>query len=164
MPALAHTLFRLQRFGVPAPRLLAVGYAKSGAFVATQAPATILWAKAFAKASAAQRCRMLRQAGWIVRQIHEAGHHLPPGAAWENRLAIAADSGDVMLVNAGELPRTHASWQELAPIELARPRVRLSRTEQLRFLHGYLQRKRRNAKTANHVAMEEYATEWRAAA
>lgn len=144
MPPLAHTLFRLQRFGVPAPRLLAVGFSQVHAFVVARSPVTIPLAEAIAKASFGQRCRLLREAGWIIRQVHEAGYCLPGGDCWTRRLGMVRATGRVVFANVEPLQRGKAAWQELAPLEFSRQEFRLSRTEQLRFLRGYLQRPRMN--------------------
>ncbi len=140
MPPLAHTLFRLQRFGVRTARLLAVGCSPSRAFLLAETPASVPLAEAFAKASAVARARMLREAGAIVRQLHEAGYCLPPGESWEPRLGVTATS-EIVLARVETLLRGETRWQELAPREFNRRKIRLSRTEQLRFLQGYLQRK-----------------------
>ncbi|MBI3823018.1 MAG: hypothetical protein HY289_10125, partial [Planctomycetes bacterium] len=145
IPPLAHTLFRLQRFGVPAPRLFAVGLAETHVFlIAIAAPTTPL-SEAIAKAPQPMRSRLLRQAGHIVRRIHEAGYNLPNGDTWERRLGVASTTGEVVLTNLEPLVRGNASWQDVAPGEFNRQAFRLSRTEQLRFLQGYLQRKRSKA-------------------
>jgi hypothetical protein len=97
------------------------------------------FAEAFAKASPALRSCMLSQAGSIVRQIHEAGHHLPPGDSWTRRLGIDPN-GDVCLAIVEPLPRDQKDWRERGPMELNAQRIRLSRSEQLRFLRSYLQK------------------------
>jgi hypothetical protein len=140
IPPLAHTLFRLQRFGVPAPRLLAVGGSGAQAHLLVESAKTVPFAKAFAKASSADRCHWLHCAGAIVRSIHEAGHYLPPGDSWQRRLGVVVGTGAVMLVKVEPLPRGSIPWQELAPVEFNHPGLRLSRTEQLRFLRGYLKK------------------------
>jgi tRNA A-37 threonylcarbamoyl transferase component Bud32 len=142
IPPLAHTLFRLQRFGVPAPRLLAVGFSAGRVYLLAQSAATVPLPEAFAKASVPLRARMLWQAGWIVRQIHEAGYSLPPGDAWERRLGVIRSTSELFVVKFAALLRGAVPWQELAPLEFNRQKIRLSRTEQLRFLQGYLQHRR----------------------
>ncbi|MBI2804727.1 MAG: hypothetical protein HYX68_07055 [Planctomycetes bacterium] len=142
MPVLAHTLFRLQRFGVPAPRLLAVGYPAGGAFVLVESRRTMPLEQALAKAGLGRRRRMMRQAGRLVRLIHDAGYRLPPGDAWERRLGVVSSSDEVVLVRVEPLLRDSATWREKAPLEFARPNLRLSRGEQVRFLLGYLGQKR----------------------
>jgi tRNA A-37 threonylcarbamoyl transferase component Bud32 len=140
IPRLAHTLFRLQRFGVPAPRLLAVGGSGTHTHLLAESAKTVPFAEAFAKAPFAERCRWLQDAGAIVRRIHEAGYHLPPGDSWQRRLGVADPTGAVMLVNVESLPRGNVLWQQLAPVEFSQSDLRLTRTEQLRFLRGYLKK------------------------
>jgi tRNA A-37 threonylcarbamoyl transferase component Bud32 len=138
LPSLAHTLFRLARFNVAAPRLLAVGTSSTKVFAVTQCHPTTPWGEAFAKASPNQRHKLLTQAGQIVRQIHEAGYQLPPGESWSRRLGVARATGAFVFAKVEPLVRTHASWQQIAPLEFSRQTLRLTRTEQLRFLRGYL--------------------------
>lgn len=144
IPPLAHTLFRLARFGVPAPRLLVVGCAETYVFVLVKSAATIPFEEAFAKAAFAVRARMLLQAGSVVRQIHEAGYYLPAGDSWSRRLGVVRETGAIFLAKIDPLPRGGAAWHERGPTELNGQKIGLSRTEQLRFLHGYL--RRRNSK------------------
>jgi tRNA A-37 threonylcarbamoyl transferase component Bud32 len=139
IPPLAHTIFRLQRFGVPAPRLLAVGATGTAAHVLMEVPQTTPFAEAFAKAEFAQRSRWLERAGIVVRKIHEAGYRLPAGHAWERRLGIAVLTGDVVLASAEPLVCSERTWQETAPAEFNQQSIHLTRSEQLRFLQGYLQ-------------------------
>jgi tRNA A-37 threonylcarbamoyl transferase component Bud32 len=141
IPPLAHTLFRLARFGVPAPRLLVVGYAETYAFVLAKSAATIPFEEAFAKASFVVRARMLQQAGSVVRQLHDAGYYLPAGDSWRRRLGVVRGTGAIFLAKVDPLPRDGAPWHERGPTELNGQKIGLSRTEQLRFLHGYLRRR-----------------------
>jgi len=138
IPQLAHTLFRLARFGVPTPRLLAVGATPSRVFAATQAEATTPLDEAFAKASPQERRQLLEQAGRIVRQIHEAGYALPPGEVWLRRLGVNVATGAVVLARVEPLVRGNQAWRDIAPTEFNLQRFHLSRAEQLRFLRGYL--------------------------
>ncbi len=142
IPPVAHTLFRLQRFGVPAPRLLAVGFSAERVYLLAESATTVPLAEAFAKASVPLRARMLRQAGWIVRQIHEAGYSLPAGDAWERRLGVIRATYELFVVKIEPLLRGALPWQELAPLEFNRQKIRLSRTEKLRFLQSYLKHRR----------------------
>jgi tRNA A-37 threonylcarbamoyl transferase component Bud32 len=142
IPPLAHTLFRLQRFAVPAPRLLAVGCSAGRVFLLAESVATDPFVGAFAKASFPLRTRMLRQAGWIVRQIHEAGYHLPPGETWECWLGAVRSTGGLFLTNAEPLVRSEACWQERAPTEFKRHNLGFSLTEQMRFLQSYFKKGR----------------------
>ena len=139
MPPLAHTLFRLQRFGVPAPRLLAVGCSASRVFLLAEPIASIPFEEAFAKAAGARRRQILEQAGRLVRQIHEAGYYLPRGNDWARRLGVARASGDVVLARVEPLPRGTTSGLERAPAELSFGTIRLSHAEHMRFLQAYLQ-------------------------
>jgi hypothetical protein len=82
----------------------------------------------------------MQDAGTIVRRIHEAGYHLPPGDSWKRRLGVASATGEVMLVHVEPLPRGTVPWQQLAPVEFNDPALRLTRIEQLRFLRGYLKK------------------------
>lgn len=138
LPLLAHTLFRLHRFGICAPRLLAVAFLPTQIVVYTRSPQLVPWDAAYAKSSPAARGRLLREAGQLVRQVHEAGYRLPPGQSWARRLGVDA-SGHVVLARVEPLLEKGASWQEAAPLELAHQDVRLSRPEWFRFLQGYLQ-------------------------
>src|SRR5262249_25211091 len=92
----------------------------------------------YAKARPRERRALVKQAGQLVRQIHEAGYHLPPGDAWARRLGVVRDTGAVLLARLEPLERTNAAWQEIAPLEFSRERLRLTRSEQLRFLRTYL--------------------------
>ncbi len=136
IPRLAHALFRLQRFGVPGPRLLAV----DGGHALVESAPTVPFGEAFAKASAGGRGRLLQRAGGIIRRIHEAGYHLPPGDAWKRRLGVSVATGDIRLVDVEPLLRGDIPWQQLAPIEFNDPELRLTRTEQMRFVGGYLRK------------------------
>ncbi|MBI1832348.1 MAG: hypothetical protein HYR84_12970 [Planctomycetes bacterium] len=138
IPPLGHTLFRLQRFGVSAPRLLAVGRSERGLFLVIQDVVAIPFIDAFAKATGRLRGAMLQQAGAVIRQVHEAGYYLPAQSAWEHRLGVDAISGEVVLVNVEPLLRGDAPWQEIGPADLNHCRLRLERREQLLFLRGYL--------------------------
>jgi hypothetical protein len=141
MPTIAHTLFRLQRFGVAAPRLVALGWSPNQVQVVTRASSAIPFDEACAKASPHQRGQWLHQAGELVRRIHEAGYSLPFGESWSHRLGVTA-TGDVVLQRVEPLERRSTPWQEFAPTELNHQQIRLSRAERLRFLSGYLQHPR----------------------
>jgi tRNA A-37 threonylcarbamoyl transferase component Bud32 len=141
MPAIAHTLFRLQRFGVGAPRLVALCWSATHVHVVTHAPSVLPFDDASAKASPHQRGQLLHQAGELVRRIHEAGFSLPFGEGWSHRLGVTT-TGDVVLQCVEPLERRSTPWQEFAPTELNHQQIRLTRTERLRFLSGYLQHSR----------------------
>jgi tRNA A-37 threonylcarbamoyl transferase component Bud32 len=141
IPPLAHTLFRLQRFGIPAPRLCAVGCGATRVYLLAESLTTIRFEEALAKATLAVRARMLQQAGQIVRRIHEAGYSLPANDSWSRRLGVDRGRGDVVLAWVDLLRRDTAPWTERGPTELNGQKIRLTRSDQLRFLHGYLQRR-----------------------
>ena len=137
LPPLAHTLFRLHRFGVPAPRLLAIGCSAARVFLLTEPIAGISFEETFAKAPFARRLEMLEQAGRLVGQVHTAGYCLPIGNDWARRLGVAQATGDVVLAKVDPLLRSTASGQERAPAELSFRTIRLSHAEQMRFLQAY---------------------------
>jgi hypothetical protein len=142
MPTLAQTLFRLQRFGVAAPRLVAVCWSATHVHVITRAPDTSPFDEACAKAAPHQRRLWLHQAGELVRCIHDAGYSLPLGENWSPRLGVEVLTGDVILQRVERLERRSASWQEFAPTELNHQQIHLSRMDRLRFLSGYLRQLR----------------------
>jgi tRNA A-37 threonylcarbamoyl transferase component Bud32 len=98
LPDLAHLLFRLQRFGVPAPRLLAAGHAASRGFLLISAEPAVPLLDALAHAPEPARDSLLRQAGWIEHQARAAGCHIPPGTAWHRQLGVDR-SGSVMFTD-----------------------------------------------------------------
>src|SRR5262249_52994788 len=97
MPSLAHVLFRLQRFGIAAPRLIAVA---GDGVVHVEPLTTTPLSEALAKADTVARARMLRDAGRIVRRIHDAGYRLPAGESWEHRLAVRKGTHEIVLARA----------------------------------------------------------------
>jgi len=155
IPPLAHTLFRLQRFGVTGPRLLAVGASSARVFHLLETPVSATFGEAIAKTSMAQRGSLLEQAGRLVRRIHEAGYALPMGDSWARRLGVVRETGEVVLAIVEPFTRSNGTWQELAPVELNRQQIRLSRPEQLRFLAGYLgSRRERSVNTKRPMKRE----------
>jgi tRNA A-37 threonylcarbamoyl transferase component Bud32 len=118
LPPLTHILFRLHRFGVPAPRLLAVGRSASQLFVLMTAPATIPWQQAVEQASASQRSILVEQADRIIRQVSEAGYSLPPGESWPTRLGVHPDTGKVIFATIE--PLQTASLPSPIPLDIPR--------------------------------------------
>ena len=137
IPELAHTLFRLHRFGVAAPRLRAVGRTDDCIFVNAEQPSTTPLVEALAKASSSTRARLLESAGAIVRRIHEAGYRLPAGDSWVHRFGVTID-GAVVVTRVEPIERTMTSWQELGPQEIGHDRAYWSDGEERWFLRGYL--------------------------
>lgn len=109
LPLLAHTLFRLHRFGVAAPRLLAVARSPSHVSLITTAPAIISWHEAFAQASIRSRLELMRQARSIIRQVGVAGYRLPVDDAWPDRLRIDEATGTVIFARVEPLEDAHES-------------------------------------------------------
>jgi hypothetical protein len=142
MPPIAHTLFRLHRFGVRAPRLLAVCWSDTQAHCVTRVVAGLPFDEACAKASPHRRGQLLLQAGELVRRIHDAGYALPFGENWSPRLGVDLATDEVVLRRADALERRSTPWQEFAPTELNQQKIHLSRTDRLRFLSGYLRQPR----------------------
>ena len=105
IPTLAHTLFRLQRFGVPAPRLLAVAASETQIFLVTETPATRPFEEALLRATGVEYERLTRQADWIVQQSTAAGYHLPEGDSWPGRLGVTVSTGEVALLQVETLRR-----------------------------------------------------------
>ena len=143
LPRLAHVLFRLHRFGIPAPRLIAVGNG-AGPILTTSPEPTIPWHEAFTQASLRERTRLLAQAGWIVRQVHEAGYRLPVEESWLRRLRVQPVTTQVIFAHVEPIQDTPADWRLLARMELPAQEFPGSRSDRLRFLRGYLQQAFRN--------------------
>jgi tRNA A-37 threonylcarbamoyl transferase component Bud32 len=160
----AGTLFRLQRFGVGTPRLLAVGQShprpwQTASFLLTAEPAgavplTTLLAVQSGRplwtAERKQRRRWIREAGQLVRRLHDAGchagqfgeHHflVHPGPVSDHdpmpRATVALGNLD------GIHPRRHfrSAWarRDLAALLGTFVPTLGSRTDALRFFLAYL--------------------------
>jgi heptose I phosphotransferase len=81
--ALAAAIFRLQRFGVPGPRLLAMGHrpltpAQHYSFLLTEPPAGVPLPTFLRRADLPTRHRLLRRLGSALRQVHDAGYAIRP--------------------------------------------------------------------------------------
>lgn len=142
----AATLFRLQRYGVAGPRLLAFGQRRSAtarlSFLLTEPPGGVeLPAWLAGSPPAKSRVLVLRQAAELLRRLHLAGYQLDDPSML---LVQHSSTGGctVVLRNPTGLQRWKR-WQaattaeELARLLRQRPR-QCSRTEQLRFLLHYL--------------------------
>lgn len=138
MPTLAHTLFHLQRFEAPTPRLLAVAYSATHQFAVVQQPRTTHFAEAFAKATHSRRREILEHAGRIVRAVHEAGFRLQVNEKWPRVLGVIRDTGAIVIVQVDAIERAGVSWRDLAPAELSNFGCRLTGDEQRIFLLSYL--------------------------
>ena len=151
----AGTLFRLERYGIRAPRLLAFGQHSDGsghmeALLLTEELAECTPLAAWLESSSARalpmRRRLLHEAGDVMRRLHAAACFFPGDC---QRLASALcvetlpDSSErVVLANATAVgqrarPSARRAAQDLA-ILLGTLDVVCSRTEILRFLLAYL--------------------------
>jgi tRNA A-37 threonylcarbamoyl transferase component Bud32 len=154
--AQAALLFRLQRFGVAGPRLLAMGRHQITAwqrfsFLLSEPPAGPSLAAVLRQDTTPMlRHRLLRRFGSQLRQLHEAGLTLRPGAdVWQLWVVPDPEMPRVALANIDALLRSKAPWQQLAVADLwtvvaTHPQAgpALSRADRLRVLLGYLQRRR----------------------
>lgn len=164
----AAALFRLQRYGVEVPRLLAVGQRhlrpwKTESFLLTEPPATRVGLSEWLATHAEEACfigehkrvrRVLVSAGRVLRRLHEAGCYLDahrPGRE-PSLLVLTSARGlpAVVLGNVNELhtrrrPSPRRARRDLSSVcrQLA-PHIG-RRTDALRFLRAYAGRKRLSA-------------------
>jgi tRNA A-37 threonylcarbamoyl transferase component Bud32 len=124
-------LFRLQRYGVPAPRVLAMGQrpgpgGRLDSFLLTEPPADcvrlLAWL-AHSRAGAGERRRVLYQAGALLRRLHEASCYLegPPGC-WPLGVRPGAGGLEVVLDGADGLRLVRGRRAARARRDLARLR------------------------------------------
>jgi tRNA A-37 threonylcarbamoyl transferase component Bud32 len=149
----AATLFRLQRYGVTTPRLLAVGQRpiwpwQSESFLLTEAedglvPLTDWLARHTSltlKSTALRQFRLtLGKVGHVLRRLHEAGCYL------DGRLPFDVRPDGTLVCNAEELRAVRRPDRGLARNDLDSLRRRLlnvlpTRTDGLRFLRAYQQK------------------------
>jgi tRNA A-37 threonylcarbamoyl transferase component Bud32 len=159
--ARAAAIFRLQRFGVPGPRLLAMGHRRLTAFqrysfLLTEPPTGAALGSMLRQDTApALRHRLLRLLGGLLRQIHEAGYALRPDAdPWQMWVATAAPP--LTLSSVDSLDETKMPWQQRGWTDLQRfftgsgrsaAALSLSRADRLRLVLGYLKARRLDART-----------------
>jgi tRNA A-37 threonylcarbamoyl transferase component Bud32 len=158
----AGILFRLQRFGIPAPRVLAFGQQRvvpwrTESFLLTESPARLLdlsaWlAEPFAAGgpSIRERGRALREAAELLRRLHEADCYLE---------ARADDSSGPFFLELGRERQGSVVLGNPEAVRLRRPRDAkpalgdlvglhnrglgsVRRTDALRFLLSYLRQSR----------------------
>jgi hypothetical protein len=154
----AGTLFRLERYGIQTPRLLAFGQRSTkpwqvDSLLATEMlcntlpPAAWLERRSGCSASCQRQCRhLVREAGKVVRRMHEAACYLGNNAAsWAGalRVQVLADgSARVLVASVEAIHRRHRPSQRLALQDLTALRACVgapcSRTDALRFLLAYL--------------------------
>ncbi len=137
-------LFHLERFGIPAPRLLAFGQCTTGPITAASfvvfepTPGRVPLHVALTRCSLAERHSLLVAAGRRLREIHDAGCRLTPDDA---SAFFARPSSDIELSSpfAVRLSKriTEAvrrrDWLRLCKRELGP----LSRTDRMRVARGY---------------------------
>ncbi len=144
--ARAALLFRLERHGVAAPRLLAFGQRllwpwRAQSFLLTETPVGLVSLADWLRAASGPARRMaLAQAARLLRRLHDAGCSL---AAAEG-LAVRAVGGtvSVLLANLDGVRRAREPRSRLAARDLRRlidqNMLICSSTERLRFLLDYL--------------------------
>jgi hypothetical protein len=153
----AATLFRLQRFGVATPRLLAVGQRhprpwRTESFLLTEPPPHTVRLAGWLAGQAGrplescerrQRRRLLREAGQVLRRLHHAGYH---GSCFDDGHFLIQAGEDGPTVVLGNLEGIHgrrysrSTWhrRDLRVLYATFAPVLASRTDALRFLLGYL--------------------------
>jgi tRNA A-37 threonylcarbamoyl transferase component Bud32 len=156
----AGILFRLERYGIALPRLLAMGqrhrrpwHAES--FLLTEAVAgrvdLLQWLE-FQTSEPGQRQRMLRQAGELLRRVHQAGYYfdalMNPARAFVVQMN-AGNQPEAALASVDGLRRSRAACSEWAREDLDRLRAALSPVctgeELRRFCMSYLGKRRLDA-------------------
>jgi tRNA A-37 threonylcarbamoyl transferase component Bud32 len=150
--AAASMLFRLERFGVRGPRVLALGHflvapTQRFSFLLTEPIAASPLEHYLRSRGPAELRACLEKAGRVLRQIHEAGYRVRVPEGLLHFWAVADATGSVVLADIEHLEPSNQSWLELARVDL--PRVfaaaanLVPRREMLRFLRGYLKNERR---------------------
>jgi tRNA A-37 threonylcarbamoyl transferase component Bud32 len=109
----AGLLFRLQRYGVPTPRLLAVGqrpgrFGRMDSFLLIEPlPDTVDLAEWLPRQGSSERGRLLRECADVARRLHDAGCRLAGGAlGWPLRVQLRPDAAPAVVL---------ASVDEFAP-------------------------------------------------
>ena len=132
-------LFHLERYGIPAPKLLAFGQRDTGpvtadSFALYEPPAGVPLRDRLLLQPLAERCDLLRQAGFLLRQLHDSGCHAgghSPSFVADHTLTIAHPES----LRITRRVRDRQRQAELAALlkQLALPR----RTDRLRVVRGY---------------------------
>jgi hypothetical protein len=145
--AQAAALFRLERFRLPLPRLLAVGHQCRGcglrfSFILTEPAAGAVPLDEFLEQQycTARRHSVLRQAGALLRRLHDSGHGYAPAAALPAKSWGVDDSEDnarVVLMSVEGLFAGSADVPTLARRDLRRLMRGRSRCDALRLFLGY---------------------------
>lgn len=170
----AACLFRLQRYGLPTPRLLAVGQSFrrpwcSDSFLLIE-PAQyhgglaewllhLSWNGGTRERQTYRR--LLRESGSVLRRLHESGCFLPACSTSDLDGPFAVARGrncvtHVVVRNVAELrqyrkPRRRLAWSDLTALYARFSAGLISRTDALRFLLAYLEIDRLNDKTRSQL-------------
>jgi hypothetical protein len=146
-PEVTHAalLFRLERHNVGCPKLLAFGQRQARpwqqSFVLSEAPppAGTLRERLAGSSSPRERGHWLRQAGALLRGLHEAGYVLRQAAEFADACAIQ-DDNRAALTRIEGIKRSKQLWSTLALMDLPglREHYRLRSAEIMRFFLGYL--------------------------
>jgi tRNA A-37 threonylcarbamoyl transferase component Bud32 len=156
----AANLFRLQRFGLPAPRLLAVGQRQNPpwrcqSFLLTEADRRVAclmdWLLGRECAPLEpdhfhERRRLVQQAADIVRRIHEAGFALPGMPELRGMLGLREEESGERHIVVQSAAGLRAVRRPRPATDLARLHrafgPMITRTDAVRFLLGYMNKAR----------------------
>jgi len=148
----AATIFRLERYRIACPKLLAFGHRAVGwrrdSFLLTEpAPSSATLRDALdPSVPLTKRCLWLRRAGTFLRRLHESGYILGRQAKDASSVGVSHDATDLALTRIDGLERKPEDWPQLAVLDL--PALSwlgaLSRADKMRFIHGYLRISRLN--------------------
>ena len=84
------------------------------------------------------RSNLFKQAGAIVRQLHDAGYGLAPGNGWGRCLGVDAAAGTLMCTDAAVLPAQRQGHLTVGNDGVAGTDVSwVADRQELRFLRGY---------------------------
>jgi tRNA A-37 threonylcarbamoyl transferase component Bud32 len=141
----AAAIVRLERFGIETPSLLALGHRalrpwQKYSFLLTEAPAGVVPLLDHVRgAEPYDRGQAMRQAGNVLRRVHEAGYRWKQ-VRWDC-LAVRPESGAVVLTSVEGLKRHRTAPERLARKELTRLALaglpELSADDRLAFFLGY---------------------------
>jgi tRNA A-37 threonylcarbamoyl transferase component Bud32 len=147
----AGTLFRLQRYAVVTPALLAVGerhghrWRTESLLLTEPPPATVSLMAWLGRGERRRRAEVLRQAGAVLRRMHEAGCYLqgrtPAEITAIFQVRWDGEMPQVVLGSVEGVVRRHRPRRTLALRDLRRTLATLGRPDALRSLLGYLGRR-----------------------
>jgi tRNA A-37 threonylcarbamoyl transferase component Bud32 len=164
----AGLLFRLQRYGIATPRLLAFGQKhypprRTESFLLTETPDAIdlaAWLRAQEErplwtAERKQRWHLIRETAGVLRRMHEARCYFDRDVPAAHVVQVQARSGIVL----GSLDRMHtrhrpserAALQDLTNLRDSLPRSSWSRSDAMRFVLAYCSERRVTATVRRHL-------------